>query len=262
MVDYDPSLPLFSLHLPKAGGNSFKYVLERWFNRYTLPNLDNHPRLYKFNYPINLDRFFQRLLKNGLWLHYKNHQFDQPPKRAILGNGYGSFLKDMIPECVHGHFYKPSDGVGLWDYYPTASQFVTILRNPLHMHISLYNYNLKQKNAYWNGEKNIDKVPFGVSLEEWVSKYRFYLFDFMPWELDSTNFKEVIGSNFVHVGIVENYQRSIDIIADKLGFKNVRIPKMNSNPTNSYISNNLVEQFEKNNPLAVEIYKYALKLNN
>ncbi|NEP22346.1 hypothetical protein [Moorena sp. SIO3I6] len=264
MRNYDPSIPLFSIHIPKAGGQSFSDVLASWFNNNRFPNLNNHPKLSKILTPLNADLFLQRFLGCGLYFHYKDHVLNKPPRKIPLGKGYGSLLSRKIPECIHGHFESYGDGKSLFEYYPKARQFVTVLRDPLQLQISLYFYHKRLLNngvIYWNGHKN-NSLAFPC-LEDWVKNRGAYMLNLFPWKITKDNFIEILKSNFVHLCVVENYQTSIDILADKLGCPTVKVPVINKSPRDEgdLLSDSTINFFKEKHELEYLIYNYALSIN-
>jgi hypothetical protein len=264
MLDYNPEQPLFSIHIPKTAGTSIESVLQSWFNRYRLPNLNNHPRLYKIIVRGKLDFLVQRWLGCSLYYHYRNEYYNDMPRRAPLGTRYGLFYPHAKPECVHGHFDPNTDGGDLFHYYPQAQQFITFLRDPLEMQLSLFFYMRQMINAgamFWQGKK-ITADEFDDDLDRFVEERNSYMLHFLPMHLDRENFREVLGRHFIHIGVTERIQRSIDVLADKLSFPSQTVPIRNTAPRNAYPSESSVRKFREKHELEYRIYEYAVSLNN
>ncbi|MDH5379452.1 MAG: sulfotransferase family 2 domain-containing protein [Cyclobacteriaceae bacterium] len=263
MLKYISNKPLISIHIPKTAGTSFEKVLNKWFNRKDFININNHPRLYKYLTPLNLDFFYQKLTGCGLYYHYRNELFNKMPRKVSLGKKYGLIKRKNQPECVHGHFDPDTDGGNLFHYYPEASQFITFLRDPLELQLSLYFYNRKRisaKDMYWNGKK-VETIEFDGDIDRWVEERASYMLRFLPFDLNSKNFKEKLNDYFVHIGVTENMQKSVDIMANKLGFEKVLLSKENATERTLRPSESSVKIFKEKHKLEYLIYEYAKSLN-
>ena len=86
---------------------------------------------------------------------------------------------------------------------------------------------------------------------------------FFPHQLTLDNFEKILQDNFIHICTVENYQRSIDLLAGKLGFKTVTVPTLNVNSTISKenISQIAINTFKEKYKLEYNIYEFAVNLN-
>lgn len=262
LKSYDPAKPLFSLHIPKTGGSSLQYVLDTWFSKHRFINLRKHPKLSTLLTLGNFDLTLQRLLGCGLYYHYKDHKRDVPARVIPLGKRYGLFRRQPISECVHGHFqpYRLSESV--FDYYPDASQFIMTLRDPLEMQISLFHYVkhlIASGNMHWDGQR-VTAFNFN-DIDDWVTNRDSYLLSLLPWKLAFENYKDIINANFVHICVIENYQRSIDILAAKLGYPSVQVPTTNITPKQEFPSQMAIEHFKQKHSLEYAIYDYACQLN-
>jgi len=102
MRDYDPSLPLIALHVPKTAGISVKEIFKGWFGEGLLQHYSNGEKLPKL------------------------HDIDHLHSR-------------QRPVVVYGHFNRRRR-FGVEHYYPQAKQFVTILRDPFDRAVSGYFY--------------------------------------------------------------------------------------------------------------------------
>jgi len=229
MRPYDSRKPLFSLHIPKCGGTSFTNVLRSWF------------------WP-------------GFHAHYIAHDQQgqmpgkpHPVKKILHWTG-------IRPLCIHGHF---EDNAHVFDYYPGATQFITILRDPLEMQLSLYwdhRRRIREFGAlYWKGKPV--EMEFDGDLDRWVAERPCYLLPFFPFELTLDNFSKVLGKHFVHIGVMEKLQQSVDAFAKKLGKPKTQMPKLNLSPRNACPSPTAVSTFREKHPLEYAIYAWALEQN-
>ncbi|MBK8442832.1 MAG: hypothetical protein IPL35_05200 [Sphingobacteriales bacterium] len=122
--------------------------------------------------------------------------------------------------CVHGHFNR-NRNIGVLDYYPDdARQFITVLRDPLALMTSDYFYNLTriQMGIHYREGKKIESWPY-ESLDEFLIKNKCYMLQYFPWEMTIDNYRQLIDTHFIHIGVTEKLQESMDIFAKKL-YKN------------------------------------------
>lgn len=227
MRSYNPDAPLISMHIPKCGGTSFRGVLKSWFGR----------RLY--------------------W-HYHDERRDRPPKRHDFGRG---LFRRKAPAriCIHGHFnHRRGEGAG--QYYPEVDQFISFLRDPFEIHLSNYFYAKSQGEAAFRGGELSHIVAQGYDLERYLEKKkRSYLLAFLPPEISADNFREILEQRFVYLGVLDDYQASIDHLAERLGFASVRVDLENPAPRLEPLPEHARERFVENNPLEMAIYRYALE---
>ena len=141
-----------------------------------------------------MDLYLQQIFGCGLYLHYRAEQWDTTPRKVPLGRRYGLFKRTYKSECVHGHFDPETDGGDLFQYYPNASQFITFLRDPLEMQLSLFFYlrmMVETGNMYWRGKK-IKDMEYNGNIDQWVEERSCYLLKFLPMEFDKNNFKKIL----------------------------------------------------------------------
>lgn len=228
MRQYNPKEYLLSLHIPKSGGTSFTEILKKWF------------------WP-------------GFHAHYFDHRLNRMPlpirkfKPPLHNLG-------LFPLCIHGHF---EEECGVYESYPNASQFITLLRDPLELQISLFfdhQRRLQEAGAlYWKGQKV--EMGFNGNLDGWVENRPSFLLKFLPWDINKNNYKEVLNEHFIHIGTTETLQKSIDIFAQKLHKKNIKISHLNKSERFQQPSESSVKIFKEKHELEYLIYNYALSLN-
>lgn len=226
MRAYDPSKPLISLHVPKCAGSSFRKVLEQWYGR--------------------------RLIS-----HYERK--DRLPGRRNLERGL--FGRRRTGVCVHGHF-NSRRGYGVRDYYPQADQFITILRDPFELHVSDYFYVKKkrERGRDWDGKPWDGAVDNRSDLATFLTESpRSYMLAYFPFELTMDNYRDRLEESFVHIGVAEDLQTSVDRLAERLGFPTVSVPRINVSKRNEAVPEGARERFIEANPLAWAVYSYALE---
>lgn len=181
MRAYDPTLPLVSLHIPKTAGTSLRSTLADWFGN---------------------DRLF---------LHYRGDQ-GEAPERFDLGPGH----------CVHGHFNRVR-GIGALDYYPEARQFVTFLREPFARFVSQWRY-LHFQQRMGVAVPALDDNP---TFADWFARRAeamakgedpFSFLAQLPWAVPAENPASAFDTDYVAVGIMEDYDNSVRALATALGF--------------------------------------------
>jgi hypothetical protein len=228
MKAYSSNAILFSQHIPKTAGTSFTEVLKKWF------------------YP-------------GLHAHYVDHQTNTPPRKIHPVKKTLHYL-GVYPLCIHGHFEEEH---GIFESYPNASQFITVIRDPLEMQVSLFydhQRRLKENGTlYWKGRQV--KQEFGGDLDQWVEERPSYLLKFFPWKLTIENYQKVIQEHFIHIGITENLQTSVNIFAEKLGKKRTEISHKNESERSSSPSESASRVFKEKHTLEYMLYDYVLSLN-
>ena len=220
MIAYDPGKPLISLHIPKCAGQSFRPVLEKWF----------------------ANRFF---------IHYFQQYNALPPKHP---------LKPGI--CIHGHFDQ-TRGYGVMDYYPEVDQFITVLRDPLEAAISNY--------FFWKTKARIRQLRIGKitvgsdhdyrNIDDFFCKRpRSNMLNFMPREMTKENYREILETKFVWIGLMENLQAHVDVLAKTLGFPEVVVERLNTANRDEELSSGARRDFIENSSLEFEIYRYVKEL--
>jgi hypothetical protein len=217
---YNPDKPLISIHVPKCGGTSFRSVLGQWFG----PNLYRHC-------------FYERLSKR--------------PRRYDLRGG----------TCIHGHFNKKRK-IGVMDYYPEADQFITIFRDPFEMMMSRYFYAKGKGAGRFRDGKPVESIQERFSdVRAYFrdGRKKCYLTNFLPYEVTLDNYEEMFEKYFIYVGITEDLQTSVEVLAQRLGFPSVPAGRLNTSVHDEEIMKELREEFIKNHPLEYAIYNYALE---
>ncbi|MCF6171892.1 MAG: sulfotransferase family protein [Bacteroidales bacterium] len=151
--------------------------------------------------------------------------------------------------CLTGHFNVP--GGFLFQRYPIVFEdqsfkVFTFIRDPFSHKLSQWNY-LSYKRHY----------SFDKKFEEYILDETNYFARLLG--CNENNFKERI-DQFFFVGITEEIQLSMDILANKLGKKKVVIQHKNVSPKKeTAIDNKLLERFKQIRSLDYKVYNYCLK---
>ena len=222
-MEYDASQPLISIHVPKTAGSSFRGVLEKWFG----------PKLH---------------------FHYADDERGtRPVKHAWLSG-----------TCIHGHFNR-NRGFGVLHYYRQAAQYITFLRDPFATTVSNYFY-LKQHRASFPFEdRRVTLDTLCGSLENFLqlaiahpgSVPGFTFLQYMPKLLTAENYREELFGRFLHVGVTEHMQPSLDALAEKLGQRRITVPVENISRYDEPVPAHLRSLHERAFPLEHEIYQAA-----
>jgi len=222
MKRYNPRIPLISIHIPKCGGTSLKEVLKEWFG-------------------------------NRLFLHYydlKNSKMPQRIKTRKL------FFGNISGICIHGHFNK-NEGFGINEYYPDTKQAITFLRDPLEVQLSVFYYRHQQDKL---GLFNRSGKPKNLTLDvdEFLETSTPYINNFFPDDFNAETFEKYMNDFFIHIGIIEDYQNSLNILADKLNKPRIKVPHINSSERFSTPSESSIKKFKEKCIWEYEIYNRAI----
>ncbi len=224
MKKYDSSKAIISIHVPKCAGTSLKQVLKAWFG----------DCLY-YNYVSE---------KNGKY----------PVKLAE------SYIKQPI--CIHGHFNKER-GIGVDQYYPNVSQFFTFLRDPIESQISFFYFQhfLLQKGKLFKDGRQLSS--FTKDIDDFFESSKSIFLMHLPKGINQYNYKKFMEEKFVHIGVVEEYQKSIKILAEKLGKDyNFDVPWINKTKKVKRPSESVIRKFKEKNTLECKIYEFAVEKFN
>lgn len=225
---------LISLHTPKAGGSSFKNLLEENFKDQLLTDYKDVP----LNKSVE-ERKLEVLKFRKKLRHFKKYIYK---------------YKDY--QCIHGHFLPFK-----YDYYLNKknSLFITWLRDPLERLVSHYHYwyrSYDKKKSSFLHKKVVEKKwsfkKFAFS-DEMKNFYSQFLWKF-PIE------------NFDFIGVFEYYTEDMEYFHQKYFNKNnINIPLINTNKKNkgSYLDGiNYIKDLKKQHAEDYKLYNYAIKLRN
>lgn len=227
MRTYDPDQPLIFTHIPKCAGTSFVRLLHQWFGK----------TYRKLNQDESQDILLPKI-----------------PTQDEQGN--------WLPEirCIHGHF-NHGRRYGLPYYYPEISQYITILRDPFDIVVSMYFFFKKRSLAgefLYRGNK-VDIRDYYPTVEHYVRDYPYWLFDHLPQDINTTNYRQKLSEHFVYIGIFEDMPRSIESLAEVLGKRLSPLPRVNVSNYDEPIPAHWRNRFYTDYPLFKLIYDFALE---
>lgn len=224
---YNPVEPVVFTHIPKCAGTSFIRVLRFWFR-------DAYCHL------IQDESQDIKLPKVGVRLED------------------GSFRQDI--KCIHGHF-NHGRGYGLPYHYPEISQYITILRDPFDIVVSMYFFfkGKSLRGEFFHRGKQIDVRDQFPSVEHYVRNYPDWLFDHLPQDLSLANHEQMLRKRFVYIGLFEEMQTSIDVLAAIFGKPTMDMPVKNVSRYDEPVPESLRQKFYDDYPLLLKIYQFVKK---
>lgn len=155
-------------------------------------------------------------------------------------------LKAGKPNTIlYGHFSNASRCI------PEIQQIVTILRNPFSRAVSEY-FHRKRHKTLKDGNDTLTKYILNTKHSTLIDRVSF--------KIDNTNYKEMVDSKFLYIGITEKIEESILELAQVLGkqYKQNSLPKLNVAPGyDEDIPTTLEHQFNEIYQLEVDIYNYV-----
>ena len=226
MRPYDPNKPIIVSHIPKTAGTSVRELFAKWYG-------------------------------GNLLLHYKDGK--RPAKHDLVNPPIAG-----KPVAIYGHFTR-NRGMGIEKYYPEVEQFVTIFREPLDRAISGYFFKTRDpimRRAFWGTSR--------LTLDQYVSQRpnKFILSqhgridNFLPLGINRSNFKDVLHSHFVEVGVANKLSESMRRIAKKLGFEfdPNDLEHLNTSKRTAEVSHDAAAIFKKHHEFEYDIYNYVNSL--
>lgn len=188
------------------------------------------PKTAGSSFRVVLDQWFGR---DRVFYHYADEQAGMLPVKHQWQPGI----------CIHGHFNR-NRGIGVHDYYPQATQFITFLRDPFATRVSLYFY-LKQTGAtfpWGRGRARIDELC--TTLPDFVrlagdnrgSIPGQTFLQFMPEPITAADYRKRLFEKFLFVGITERMQADLDRLSEILGLPPVTAPTDNKSRYDEEIS--------------------------
>jgi hypothetical protein len=156
---------------------------------------------------VSLTAILGRWFGGDLLLHYPSTTVPFPEKASAT------------TRCVHGHFFHNEASVQLNDYYPNAKQLITFVREPLSMVKSSYRFAIS---CGYPVPDTLDLYIEALCVLQQLPEYLHLPFD--PRKPVS------IGRHrrrFLFIGIVESFSKSIQQLANILGYKVPFVPRAN-----------------------------------
>ena len=212
MFVYDSSRPVFFLHIPKTAGSSLRSLMRGWFG------------------------------EEGFHAHYRDGGKLPPrlPEEQLGGNS-----------VVFGHF-NAALSFGVQDYYPSARQFCTVMREPFARAVSGYFYTKRRGRAQAGGLESFllayPSNPGGV-------------LNYFPFPVVRETYRELIDRHFVAIGTTERLDDFVRGLAHKLGRDMPdSIPTENASPYDEPVPTHLRDAFREKHALEYEVYDYVRSL--
>ena len=222
---YNPLEPFIFTHIPKCAGTSFIRVLRFWFRKSYCHLIQDETKDIKL------------------------------PKVGVLLED-GSYRQDI--KCIHAHF-NHGRGYGLPYHYPEINQYITILRDPFDIIVSMYFF-FKGKSIrgeFLHRGKQVDVRDQFPSVEHYVRNYPDWLFDHLPQNMSLDNYEQQLREKFIYIGLFEDMQTSIDILASIFGLDSMEMPVKNISNYDEPVPEGLREKFYYNFPLLLKIYQFV-----
>ncbi|MCK5896395.1 MAG: hypothetical protein KAG20_06290 [Cocleimonas sp.] len=199
---------------------------------------------------ISVRKIYKGWFNECLLFHYYDGSAKKKPEKVALD----SLHSTENPVFVYGHFNR-SKQFGVEQYYPEVDQFITILRDPFEMAVSGYFY-VRKTVPHWRDQL---ALPQG-GLKEYLTQMQSGLLNFFPCEMTFDNYKEVIETQFVEVGVTEHLDTSLQRIATALGQHYVKdsIERLNVAKRDQQVPYELKDGFIERHLLEFAIYDYVL----
>lgn len=198
--------------------------------------------------------YFKSWFDSNLTEHYYSERRGKLPKKRNF------FLRRLCGKktIIYGHF-NSLRGFGVEDYYPTVDQFITILRDPLELVISSYFY-IQANSENWQDKQ---RVPSGT-LSDYISSTPINMLNHFPRKVTHSNYKEIIEKYFIYVGIVEQLEDSLRMIARCLNkeFNPSMLVQANATDRNQAADEEAKARFMDKHELEYLVYQHARKRHN
>lgn len=201
---------------------------------------------------ISVREIYKEWFGDNLLFHYFDGANNKLPKKHDIFEMH----TPKNPFFVYGHFNRERH-FGIEQYYPEVDQFITILREPFEIAVSGFFY-VKKINPEWRVQL---KLPEG-GLTEFIENLDLGLFNYFPCDVTADNYREVIESYFVEVGVTEYLDESMQRIAKKL--KQEYIPgslgRLNTAKRDQEVTPEVKARFIKRHQLEYDVYNYVLEM--
>ncbi len=165
----------------------------------------------------------------------------------------GMLLPDNLKKpntIIHGHFIR-SRGMSVETVCPGETQYITILREPFDLCVSLYYYGIREGLEWANG-KTLESF-----LNYWLSEGTFPLLGGLP-ELTPTESIENYCKRFLCIGTTENISDYYTSLERVIGLKLPSDIKVNVSPRDTQNVLDVREEFKKRHARDYELFEYVL----
>lgn len=222
MKSYNPDFPLFSLHVPKCGGQSMRRILEDWFG----PKFRIH-YFQQFNALPPVHESAPGLCVHGHFNREKGFGVKTYYPRA---NQFITILRDPLEMALSNYFF--------WK------------RKERQRRIELNTLAPGDPDDYTDLDDFFRKRP-GARLME-----------FMPEDMNQTNYRDYLNRHFIWAGVMDTLDRDMNVLARRLGLPPTeKLPHINSSPRNEALSPALESEFRERNHRLFELVDYVRDMN-
>ncbi len=220
---YDPEKPLISIHIPKAGGTSFRSVLQHWFGDKLF--------FHYFDEPKNkMPEKHELLPMSCIHGHFNSSRSFGIMHYYPIVDQFITILRDPFEILVSRYYFqKKRDKAGV------------LFRDgkPL---------------------KLADDVNAFLENEIYNPDYAPNILNFFPVPLTRSNYKKVIEKYFIFIIFIDQFQSGIDKLAKLLNFSPVKVSFENVSERFGQVDPSFRKKFMDSHELEYEVYNYARKI--
>lgn len=193
---------------------------------------------------ISVREIFSGWFGRNLLLHYAN------PNGRFPSIAPADAPEPERPLAVFGHF-NARRGFGIDQNYPGIDQYVTVFRDPWERAISGYFYRRNDPRQFPDFR--------GVELEAHLGSVSSNMHNIMPKGCDLTNYRAIIETYFVEVGLQEHLEASMRRIGGVLGFDPdcIDLPVRNQTARDLPAPEHLKAKFMERHRLDYAIHDYV-----
>ncbi|MBK8807398.1 MAG: sulfotransferase family 2 domain-containing protein [Bacteroidales bacterium] len=212
---------IVSIHIPKTGGTSVRSVLQNWFGN-----------SFYFYRKKNIERY--PLLKLILPLLLFN-------KKMIHGHLDAANLRILKRHISKNHIK------------------ILLLRNPLDVQISkFYQLHRRLEKKLYISKANKKELEFISDIDTYISNTSSNILRYLPENLNSINYKQVIDSEYEIVGVLDYLQEYVDKLAEILNKPKQNVPWKLQTSNKKQPSDQTISNFTDRHSLEYEVYNYIL----
>jgi len=96
-------------------------------------------------------------------------------------------------------------------------------------------------------------------INEFLENCKPNMLKFFPDTMTASNYREIIDTQFVQILILENFQYSLDNLAEKLGHPTMKVPHKNKAKRRYTPDEGIKKQFKKRVSFEYELYRYSME---
>lgn len=182
--------------------------------------------------------------------NYFNPRANRPPAPLPA-----SRMQDRTaPPVIYGHFNR-NRHFGIEHLYPEVTQFITILRDPFDTAVSNFFYAQKRR-AFLQ----LPDVP--EVLDDYLEETPPNILNHFPRPVTQANYREMMDTRFICIGLTERLPESLSRIAAHLGqpFDAAQLQHLNASTRDQQASETARARYRERHPLEFEVYEHACRL--